>query len=139
MMEIRFTCQGHPNAKASHKTTLEFTRESHLTPRGTCIVGVQADFKLQQIKKFLTGLKEDKIRIVIVSGDYQDSLIAVPNRHFSDPDEMVIRTTEFLSPRTFATRSSKSAADLDNNLKRMMKTYSIRVVISAEGCQRLSS
>ena len=139
-MEIRFTCQGHPNIRASHKTTLEFTRDSHLTPRGTCIVGIQADFKLQQMKRFLAALrKEDKLKIAIQSGDAQDSLIAVPNRDFSDADEMVIRTTEFLSSRTFATKASKSAAGLNTNLKRMMKTHSITVSISAEGCRELGS
>ncbi|HID73268.1 TPA: DUF371 domain-containing protein [Candidatus Micrarchaeota archaeon] len=37
------TARGHPNIRAEHETTFEVTTEPSLTPRGDCIVGVQAD------------------------------------------------------------------------------------------------
>ncbi|MCD6301577.1 MAG: DUF371 domain-containing protein, partial [Staphylothermus sp.] len=34
--------RGHPNIRATHKTTLEITKEPHVTPRGDCIIAVNA-------------------------------------------------------------------------------------------------
>jgi len=34
--EIEFF--GHENIRSNHKKTIEITKESHLTPRGDCIV-----------------------------------------------------------------------------------------------------
>ena len=38
--EIEFS--GHENIRSNHKKTIEITKESHLTLRGDCIVGVNA-------------------------------------------------------------------------------------------------
>jgi len=38
--EISFT--GHGNIRSLHQKTIEITRDSDLTPRGDCIVGVNA-------------------------------------------------------------------------------------------------
>ena len=39
--EIEFF--GHENIRSNHKKTIEITKESHLTPRGDCIIGVGAN------------------------------------------------------------------------------------------------
>ena len=41
-MEI-VIARGHPNIRATHKTTLEVTKEKELSPRGDCIIGICAD------------------------------------------------------------------------------------------------
>ncbi|MDH5659201.1 MAG: DUF371 domain-containing protein, partial [Nitrosopumilus sp.] len=38
--EIQFS--GHENIRSNHQKTIEITKESHLTPQGDCIVGVNA-------------------------------------------------------------------------------------------------
>ena len=40
--EIEFS--GHENIRSNHQKTIEITKESHLTPRGDCIVGVNAKY-----------------------------------------------------------------------------------------------
>ena len=50
-MEYSFTCYGHENIKAKHKTTLEFTKDTEMGLKGDCIVGVNADFSLDKLKK----------------------------------------------------------------------------------------
>jgi len=40
---VTIRCRGHPCVTALHPTTLEITRDTGLTPRGDCIVGVAAD------------------------------------------------------------------------------------------------
>ncbi|MEM3427878.1 MAG: DUF371 domain-containing protein, partial [Nitrososphaerales archaeon] len=39
----RIKFSGHRNICATHKTTLEITKSTHLTHRGDCIIGVGAD------------------------------------------------------------------------------------------------
>jgi len=34
---------GHENIQATHKVTLEFTREAHLSKKGYCLIAVAAD------------------------------------------------------------------------------------------------
>jgi len=43
-MTYTFYCFGHENIQATHKNTIEFTKEDSLTKNGDCIVGVKADF-----------------------------------------------------------------------------------------------
>ena len=50
---MRFTAFGHPNISATHKATLEFTKDTGLTAKGTCVVGIKAAYSLQDFKKLL--------------------------------------------------------------------------------------
>ncbi len=43
-MKYTFTAQGHPNILATHKTTLEITKDTEVTGEGGCIIAVKADF-----------------------------------------------------------------------------------------------
>ncbi len=64
-MEYSFTCFGHENITAMHKTTLEFTKDERLSLNGDCIVGVKADFSLLQLKNFIKKLESNKVTIII--------------------------------------------------------------------------
>ena len=52
-MRYSFTCYGHENITAKHKTTLEFTKDKDLSLKGDCIVGVNADFDINKIKELI--------------------------------------------------------------------------------------
>ena len=65
-MKYSFSCYGHENIIAKHKTTLEFTKDSELSSEGDCIVGVKADFSLEEVKKFIKTISNNrKITIII--------------------------------------------------------------------------
>ena len=117
-MKYTFTAQGHPNILSTHETTLEFTKDAHLTTKGDCIVAVGAAFELSRLKEFLDCRK---VKIVIEAGNCKDVVTAVPNKKFSSSAEMVIRLGDFPSERTFATRADKSAAMLDRKLIHTLK------------------
>lgn len=112
-MRYSFRISGHENVLSEHRSTIEFTKDSHLTLRGDCIVGVNASFELARLEKFL-GL--EKVGIEISAGGRQDSVVAVPNRKFCSDREMVVRMGDFDSERTFAVRASKAARDLNRDL-----------------------
>ena len=53
MKFYEFEIKGHENVTSKHKKTLEFTKESHLTKNGDCIVGINSTFNLDKIKEFI--------------------------------------------------------------------------------------
>lgn len=127
---MRFTVKGHKNILAMHATTLEFTKDSFVTKKGDCIIGVDADFKV------LKGMLDSKrIKITITCGGAKDSLTADVNSSFCDSHEIVVRKTGFLSKRTFGTHASKAAADLDRRLVKKMQDPRSRAEVVVESLE----
>ena len=118
---MRFKAQGHRNVLATHKTTLEFTKDSHLTKRGDCILGVKSDFPRPE------GL-DGRIRIRIKIGELSEVITAFFNPGF-DSDEMVIRKSDFKDRRTFATGADKAAIDIDREIVNRLKNPDILAYI----------
>ena len=117
MNSYTFQAFGHKNIRATHPTTLEFTKDTYLSSRGDCIVGVGAIFELQRLKPFL--LKE-KIKITLCADGMKEEIVAAPNPTFTSIKEMVIRTTGFQSERSFAVYATKSAAGLRKDFKSLL-------------------
>lgn len=111
-----FSCYGHENIKASHPTTLEFTKDTHLTPTGDCIVGIDSDFDLQTLKKL-----KGRIMIRLKVDDIEDTLEADINDDFSDEKEIVIRKTDFISRRTLAINATRSSKELNRKMIKKLK------------------
>ena len=126
-MSYMFAASGHPNITAKHKTTVEFTRDRHITKKGDCIIAVDTNFNLPKLKKFLS---KPKVKITITSNNIKETLIAEPNSKFSDEKEMVIRTTDFVSHRTFAINADKAACDLKKELIKSLKDPQSKVRIT---------
>ena len=112
-MGYSFEIHGHPNILASHRSTIEFTKASHLTRNGDCIVGVRAGFSIAGLQEFLSL---ERVKITITAGSFTDSFTAIPNKSFCSSHEMVIRIGEFSSVRTFAVRAEKAARDIDRKV-----------------------
>ncbi len=113
---MHFTAKGHENVLSTHRNTVEFTHETHLTKRGDCILAVCADYALKDINK---GWKKIKIHMKI--DNVEDEILAEYNPEFSNVHEMVIRKTKFNDQRTFAIKADKSAKDISRALVEKMK------------------
>ena len=121
-MQYKFSAYGHHNMLATHKTTLEFTKEAELTLKGDCIVGVKADFELSELKKFIKSSNAKKITIIIsINEKIQEKINAELNPNFNSNRELVIRKTDFVSERTFAVKADKAAFELSRELVKEMK------------------
>lgn len=132
-MQYKFHIYGHPNILATHKTTLEFTKDVEVTLRGDCIVGVKADFELSKLKELIkkAGINK-KITITISTSKIKETIDAELNPNFSNNHEMVIRKTDFVSERTFAVKADKSAFELSRELVKDMKNNETRVSVVIE-------
>ena len=123
-----FTASGHENLLATHRTTLEFTKDGHLTKRGDCILGINAAFSLEEIKK----QHFKKIKIIITTGSATDELTAEYNPTFNHPTEMVIRMSRFIDSRTFAINAEKAAKHIKRELVDALKDPKKICIISVE-------
>ncbi len=129
-MEISFIAFGHPNITAKHRNTLEFTKDADVTPNGDCIVGVNADFSLEEIKKFVRA--HDKAKMMFEVGGIQEEIRFTINKEFNDSHEIVIRKTDFLSKRTLGINADKASKDLKKELSEKLRDKNSRILISLD-------
>ena len=116
---MMFHAWGHPNIKAAHKTTIEFTKADYVTLEGDCIVGIKADFDAAQLKRFVKQHKA--VQIIIKTGGLKEVILAKTNPGFDDDNELVIRLGEYASERTFAVRADKAAKHLSRELVKALQ------------------
>ena len=112
--EIEFF--GHENIRSNHKKTIEITRESHLTPRGDCIIGVNANSSCADLpEKLKNKLKNSKtnIHFLIKVGDDEFTLQGKghPDLTLTHDEDIVLRKSDFICPRTLSVKCDK-ASDL---------------------------
>ena len=134
-MQYKFHAFGHPNILATHKTTLEFTKDNDLSLKGDCIVGVKADFELDKIKDFIENCKNRKITLIIKTiskKNINEKISAEINTNFEHDNELVIRKTDFVSERTFATRSNKAAFEMNKDLIDFLKENKNKISVIIE-------
>lgn len=127
-MEYSFSAKGHKNILSTQKNTIEITKDKELTLEGDCIVAVEADFSLSELKKFLAA---DRIKLKIVAGGFFEEITAIPNKLFNSSHEIVLRNGEFASQRTFGIRADKAAKDIDRRLvEELRDACDIKITIS---------
>ncbi len=126
---------GHPNIRATHRSTIEITTENFLTPRGDCIVGVSADHSVSDLRdSFKNRLRKGaSLTILMEAGGYRDLVHAEgsPYLTLSDSTSMVIRKSGFICPRTLCIHADKAAADLNRGLiSALARGEPLRVTLS---------
>ena len=132
-MKYTFTAHGHPNILATHKTTLEITKDSELTKKGNCIIAVAADFSLQRIKELVGSCQNgDKIGLIIEAAGIKEKIVAVVNKDFSSDKEIVLRKGGFISERTLGINADKAAAGLGRELVEKLKSPECDVSVTIE-------
>jgi len=132
--EVIFGC-GHKNIQATHKTTLEFTKDTHLSKKGDCIVTVAADKALTDLSaEFKENLRKPHTKLIIIIE--ADGVIDQVNAHGSPqlilthPTDMVIRKSDYICNRTLAVHADKAAQDLSKALVEKLKTPQQKVKIT---------
>jgi hypothetical protein len=130
---------GHENMMATHKTTLEFTKDTHLSKKGDCIVAVAADKALADLSAELKeNLRKPHVKLTILIE--ADGVIDQVNAHGSPqlilthPTDMVIRKSDYICNRTLAVRADKAAQDLSKALVEKLKTPQQKVKITLIAC-----
>ena len=116
---VVFNISGHKNILGTHKNTIEFTKDSNLTLKGDCILGVKADYNLDELKALVK--EHSKLKIIITVDDLVEEITSVSNPDFNNEHEIVVRKTDFISGRTLGIKADKAVLDLDRNLVDKLK------------------
>jgi hypothetical protein len=116
--KFTFTAKGHVNIRATHPSTFEITTEPHLTPKGDCIIGVEASHSALELNQ----LAGDNLRTptseiqTFLSVDGITECIwgnGSPQLTLSNKISLVWRTSDFVDDRTIAINCDKAAKDLN--------------------------
>ena len=123
--------RGHPMVRSSHPTTIEVTTEDYLSEDGECIIGVGANKGCSE----LSGALKERIRtdgsrvtLKVVVGDSSFMIRAYgdPRLTLSDPHDMVVRRSDYISGRTLAVKADASSRDLPRDMVRLLKNPATR-------------
>jgi uncharacterized protein len=126
---------GHENVLAAHKSTVEFTRDTHLTQNGDCVVVVGASKGLANLNtRFKSALRKPNSRLTvkIEVDDVSEEIHArgSPELMLSDPKELVLRKSSYVSNRTLGIYADKAACDLSRTLVEKLRNPKQRVKIT---------
>jgi hypothetical protein len=118
--------KGHTNIKATHRTTLELTKDPDVTPRGDCIVGVSADKAAFDLNEdFKNCLRSERAFLVIVFtvNELIDFVLAEgsPMLILSDKNKIIIRKSTYIEPATIGVRANKASVDIRRDLVERLK------------------
>jgi len=130
----RISGKGHKNITATHKTTLEFTKEKDVHGRGDCIIAVSASkgaADLSEDFKRLARSSSCKISVRMRVGDSRAEITGSghPNLTFEYPSGLVIRKSHFTCGRTLTVGADKAAADIDRALIERLRDPEQEVLI----------
>jgi hypothetical protein len=131
--------QGHPNVLAKHPTTFEITKDTELTRRGDCVIGVNADkgpLDFSDAFKELCRRDQSTIRVELEAAGIIDYIEGSGNTRltFGHKTESVGRTSSYVSDRTIMVKADKAARDLNRELVEALtdSDTKLRVRIIAE-------
>jgi hypothetical protein len=126
---------GHKNIQATHKTTLEITKDKHLSKKGDCIVTVATDKALADLSaEFKENLRKPHAKLTILIG--VDELIEQVNAQGSPQlilthsTDIVIRKSDYVGNRTLAVHADKAAHDLSRDFVEKLKNPEQKVKIT---------
>jgi uncharacterized protein len=125
---------GHENMQVTHKTTLEFTKDTCLSKRGNCIVAVAADKALADLSdEFKDNLRKPNAKLIMtIDADGITELVQAQGLSrliLEHPKDMVIRKSDYVCRRTLAVHANKAAQDLSRNLVEKLKNPKQKVKI----------
>ena len=127
---LKFVGFGHLNISAAHLTTMEFTSDKEISPRGDCLLACNVIFDLKTVQNFLKNVK--RIKITISADLVSDYVECLPNQQFNDLHELVIRMSAVQTCRTFGFNATKGARMLSRELVQKLKDPKQQVVITFE-------
>ncbi len=136
-LEERIIAHGHPNISATHRSTLEVTKESDLTHSGDCIIAVGADKGARDLSgelKQLLRVEGSRISLFIRAGELEEVALGRGHPKLSpqNPTSMVFRKSAYLCDRTVMIQADKAARSLSHDLVDLLRLEETAVELILE-------
>jgi hypothetical protein len=112
--------------------TFEITRDSELSRRGDCVIGVSANKAASDLGvefKEVCRMEGARITVLLEAEGVIDTIRGrgSPSLSFTHPTEMVGRKSQYTSDRTIMISSDKAACDLDRKLIAALKSSNTKL------------
>jgi uncharacterized protein len=125
-MSIIFHATGHPAIISTHPSTLEITKEAHLSTRGDCIVAVNSTIGPSDIPQELRTViltPESKIRLILTAGRFSFAVTGegTDRLNLTHTTDFVTRKSRFVSDRTLMIHADKAAKDLPRGMALLLR------------------
>ncbi len=136
-MQFEIPFSGHENIRSLHKKTIEITKETSLTPSGDCIVGVNAKCGCNGIPNQIKRKIRDPNSTVIFSINVNDYSFQVKGKGHqdlicSDPNDIVLRKSDYVCPRTLAVKCDKASDSIPRKMIQLLKNPETKGFFSIE-------
>ncbi len=127
--------RGHENILSTNRTTLEITKEEHLSKKGDCIIAVAADKAIADLSSdFKESLCRENGRLIILieADGTSETINAIgdPLLILTHPTDIVVRKSRYISDRTLAIQADKAAYDLSRRLVEKLQNPEQKVKIT---------
>jgi hypothetical protein len=135
LIQEQIVAFGHENIQAIHPSTLMFTKETHLSNTGDCILGVAADKAGTDLnQKFKDALRKPNAKLIIIieAGGLTEQIIAFGSSKLTltHQNDIVIRKSDYISDRTLAIHADKSSNDLPRAIVEKLKNPKQKINIT---------
>ncbi|RLG64562.1 DUF371 domain-containing protein, partial [archaeon] len=99
----------------------EVTKDTYLTPKGDCIIGIKADKALSDLSDELKNALKRRdaiVKLKLKVDDIEDEVTAYGNPRLilSSKKDAVVRKSDYICERTLAIKADKAAMDIDRRL-----------------------
>ncbi len=134
-----FYASGHANVRASHHSTLEITKDGHLSTTGDCIIAVASQKALQDLSyEFKEALRSPNAKLVVtIEADLSKEQINAcgsPNLPLTHQSDIIIRKSHHIDSRTLGINADKAAKDLSTSLVEKLRNPGQKVRITFTVC-----
>jgi len=131
--EIQFS--GHKNIRSNHQKTLEITKESHLTPQGDCIIGINATASCADLPPALIDKLKNSNSKITFSISVENHEFVIEGKGHQDlilthEEDIVIRKSDFICPRTLAVKCDKASDLLPRDMVALLRDPNTRGTFS---------
>jgi hypothetical protein len=131
----RIEAWGHKNITARNRTTLEITKDTHLTLRGDCIIAVNATkgaADLCEEFKELARKEETRITIMLDAGGLREVVNGFGSLSltFTHPSDLVARKSTFTCSRTLMINCDIAARDFPSDFVKFLKNPDQKIIIT---------
>lgn len=136
-----FHARGHRAVLSTHRSTIEVTKESHLSTKGDCIVAVDSSIGPLEFPPELKSALSNQdtiVELVIAVGNYEFIVRGKgdPRLTLAHPTDLVARRSGFVSERTIMVHADKAAMDLPRKMVQLLQdpeqTVSINITASRQ-------
>ena len=124
-MREEILAYGHPNITAKHRSTMQLTKETDISVRADCIIGVRANKSVYDMSDPLKThlLEGGEVEISLTVNGLSFSLRARGDSRlvFSNKLDSVIRRSNYIDDRTLAVEATAAAKDIPRDLVKELR------------------